>query len=63
MLYLLQDFLTSYPLYNSPFLRLKGFCHPVKKNYGAIFKILPDKKQKVMISKNGNASRLVFNDS
>ena len=58
---LLQDFLSKYSIFNSPFLKYQGILNPVINNYGAVFKIIPSKIQESIIFKNFNASRFVYN--
>lgn len=61
LIVLLQDFLSNYSLFNSPFLKYQGLYNPVINKYGAVFKIIPSNTQESIIFKNFNSSRFVYN--
>ena len=57
----LHEFLISYPITNSPFINNMGSFNLEIKNYGQVFQIYPNSKQKQIIFDNFNASRFIYN--
>ena len=58
---ILNEFLISYPITNSPFINNMGSFNLEIKNYGQTYQIYPNSLQKQIIFDNFDASRFVYN--